>query len=41
MRERYMRKFLVLLFVLSVAGCAGPDKLARKWYGQKIGEVVL
>ena len=36
-----MRKFLVLLFVLSVAGCAGPDELAREWYGREIGEVVL
>ncbi len=36
-----MRKFLVLLFVLSVAGCGGPDELAEDWYGREIGEVVL
>ena len=36
-----MRKFLFLLFVLSVAGCAGPDALVREWYGREIGEVVL
>jgi hypothetical protein len=35
-----VKKAIVLICVLWVGGCAGPDMLARDWYGRDIGDVV-
>ena len=40
LRERGVEKIIVLICALWVGGCAGPDRLAREWYGRPIGDVV-